>query len=57
MVAEVENFPFSKKKLCSLSRMEPQRECDAPVASENSGDLKKDAVLDLYVVVGLFVHV
>ena len=31
VVAEVENFPFSKKKLCSLSRMEPQRECDAPV--------------------------
>ena len=28
----------------------------SPTESEDSGDLKKDAVLDLYVVVELFVH-
>ena len=28
----------------------------SPTESEDSGDLKKDAVLDLCVVVGLFVH-
>jgi hypothetical protein len=36
-----------------------QGERDVPVAteSEDSSDIKKDAVLDLCVVVGLFVHV
>jgi hypothetical protein len=40
-----------------LSRVVPQGERDASVAteSEDSGDIKKDAVLD--VVISLFVHV
>jgi hypothetical protein len=44
--------------LC-LSRVMRQEERDAPVTteSEDSGDIKKDVVLDLYIVVGLFVHV
>ena len=42
-----------------LSRMEPQKECDASVAYGvmNSDDLKKDTVLSLCVVVGLEVCV
>ena len=51
-------FPLGVISVGCLSRVEPQRECDAPVAYRvmDSGDLKKDAVLSLCVVVGLVVH-
>jgi hypothetical protein len=41
-----------------LSRMKPQKECDASVdyGVMNFGDLKKDTVLSLCVVVGLIVY-